>query len=187
MFLAATYLYKVFPKSKFFGRERMTWWDYNDVREVETVCGCFSLVRKEAIEQVGLMDERYFVYGDDPDWCYRFKKNGWKVMFTPDGRIVHYGGQTTSQKARAFRLQLEGSKLVFMRLHRSKAVFPAACLMVALFFLLRVPYWLAVGLFKRKRGGKPIEQAVTYLIGGCYCLTNWKKLLMNREVVEGKL
>ena len=187
MFLAATYLYKMFPKSRFFGREHMTWWGFDEAREVETICGCFSLVRKEAIDQVGLMDERYFVYGDDPDWCYRFRKAGWKVMFTPDGRIIHYGGQTTSQKARAFRLQLEGSKLIFMKLHRSRAVFPAACLMAALFFLLRVPYWLAVGLFKRKRGSKSIEQAVTYLIGGWYCLTNWKRLLMNRDVVEGAL
>jgi len=187
MFLAATYLYKIFPKSRFFGREHMTWWGFDEAREVETICGCFSLVRKEAIDQVGLMDERYFVYGDDPDWCYRFKKAGWKVMFAPDGRIIHYGGQTTSQKARAFRLQLEGSKLIFMKLHRSKAAFPFACLMAALFFFLRIPYWLAVGLFKRKRGTKPIEQAVTYLIGGWYCLTNWKRLLMNRDVVEGAL
>ena len=187
MFLAATYIHKIFPKSKFFGRGRMTWWDFDEVREVETVSGSCSLVRKQAISQVGLMDEIYFVYGDDADWCYRFRKNGWKVMFTPEAQIIHYGGQTTSQKARAFRLQLEGSKLIFMKLHRNKLAFPLACILVALFFLLRVPYWLAVGLFKRKRGGKPIEQAVTYLIGGCYCLTNWKKLLMNREVVEGKL
>jgi len=187
MFLAATYLYKIFPKSRFFGREHMTWWGVDEAREVETICGCFSLVRKEAIDQVGLMDERYFVYGDDPDWCYRFKKAGWKVMFTPDGRIIHYGGQTTSQKARAFRLQLEGSKLIFMKLHRSKAAFPFACLMAALFFFLRVPYWLAVGLLRKKEGKKSIEHAVTYLIGSCYCLTNWKKLLMNREAMEGKL
>jgi len=52
MFLSATYLYKIFPRSKYFGRERMTWWDFDSVREVETVCGCFSLVRKEAVEQV---------------------------------------------------------------------------------------------------------------------------------------
>ncbi|MCK5175854.1 MAG: glycosyltransferase family 2 protein, partial [Planctomycetes bacterium] len=71
MFLSATYLYKLFPKSRFFGRERMGWWDFGDTREVQTVCGCFSLVRKEAIDQVGLMDPTYFVYGDDPDWCYR--------------------------------------------------------------------------------------------------------------------
>jgi len=187
MFLAATYLYKIFPKSRFFGREHMTWWGFDEAMEVETICGCFSLVRKEAIDQVGLMDERYFVYGDDPDWCYRFKKAGWKVMFTPDGRIIHYGGQTTSQKARAFRLQLEGSKLIFMKLHRSKAAFPFACLMAALFFFLRVPYWLAVGLLRKKEGRKSIEHAVTYLIGSYYCLTNWKRLLMNKEVLKGRL
>ncbi|MBN2137852.1 MAG: glycosyltransferase family 2 protein [Sedimentisphaerales bacterium] len=187
LFLAATYLYKIFPGNRFFGREHLTWWGFDEPREVETICGCFSLVRKEAIDQVGLMDERYFVYGDDPDWCYRFKKNGWKVMFDPAGEIIHYGGQTTSQKARAFRLQLEGSKLIFMKLHRSKAAFPFACLMVALFFFLRVPYWLARGLFKRNEGRKSVSHAVTYLIGSVYALTNWKKLLMNKDVLEGKL
>lgn len=186
-FLSATYLYKVFPRSRFFGREHMTWCDFNEPMEVETVCGCYSLVRKEAIEQVGLMDERYFVYGDDPDWCYRFKKAGWKIMFSPDGRIIHYGGQTTSRKARAFRLQLEGSKLIFMKLHASKAAFPFACFLVGLFFFLRIPYWLTFGLLRTKEGKKPIEQAVTYLIGSWRCWTNWRKLLMNRETLEGRL
>ncbi len=49
----------------------MTWWDFSNVKQVETIKGCFSLVRGEAIKQVGLMDEIYFVYGDDIDWCYR--------------------------------------------------------------------------------------------------------------------
>jgi GT2 family glycosyltransferase len=186
-FLGATYLYKIFPGSKFFGREHMTWCDFDEPMEVETVCGCYSLVRKEAIDQVGLMDERYFVYGDDPDWCYRFKKKGWKIMFSPEGRIIHYGGQTTSQKARAFRLQLEGSKLIFMKLHRSRAAFPFACLLVGMFFFLRAPYWLTFGLLKARQGKKPIEQAVTYLIGAWRCWTNWKKLLMNKDAIEGML
>ena len=108
-------------------------------------------------------------------------------MFTPDGQIIHYGGQTTSQKARAFRLQLEGSRLIFIKLHRSKAAFPFACLMAALFFALRVPYWLVAGLLKREKAKKSFEQAVTYLIGTWRCLTNWRKLLMNREAMEGKL
>ncbi len=180
------FVYKVFPKSRFFGREHMTWWDFDDAREVDTVCGCFSLVRKEAINQVGLMDDRYFVYGDDPDWCYRFKKAGWKVMFTPDGRIIHYGGQTTGQMRREFKLQLYGSELIFMKLHRSKAAFPFACIMVALFFFLRIPYWLAVGLLRKKEGKRAIEHAATYLIGSCYCLTNWKRLLMNKEEFESR-
>lgn len=187
MFLDTTYLFNIFPESKFFGREQMSWWHYNDVREVETVCGCYSLVRKEAIKQVGLMDERYFVYGDDPDWCYRFRKSGWKIMFTPDCQIIHYGGQTTRQMARKLRLQLHGSELIFMKLHRGKLAFPFACLLKALFFILRVPYWLAVAIFHKDERKKSIEMAKTYLIGCFYCLVNWKRLLINKEAFEGRL
>jgi len=186
-FLAATYLYKIFPKSRFFGRERMTWWDFDEPREVETICGCFSLVRKEAIDQVGLMDERYFVYGDDPDWCYRFKKNGWKVMYTPDAQIIHYGGQTTGQMRREFRLQLHGSELIFMRLHKSKLAFLLVRILTALFLFLRVPYWLAAAMLRKNERKRSIETAGTYLIGGLYCLAAWKKLLINKEAIKGTL
>lgn len=181
MFLAATYLYKVFPKSRFFGRERMTWCDFDEPMEVETVCGCYSLVRREAIDQVGLMDEQYFVYGDDPDWCYRFKKAGWKVMFTPDGRIIHYGGQTTGQMRREFKLQLYGSELIFMKLHRSRLSFFIARFLTALFLFVRVPYWLVTGMLGKKRGRQSIATAKTYLIGALYCIVGWKNLLMNKN------
>ncbi len=187
IFLAATYLYKLFQRSKFFGRERMTWWDFDDVREVETVCGSCALVRKEAIDQVGLMDERYFVYGDDPDWCYRFKKNGWKILFTPNSKIIHYVGQTTKQMPREFILQGWGSKLIFMKLHRNKLTFPLGCMLAALFFFLRVPYWIAMAIRDKNERGNSIRTVATYLIGIFYCLVNWRKLLMNRKAVKGKL
>jgi GT2 family glycosyltransferase len=187
MFLFATYLYKIFPKSKFFGREKMSWWDYDDVREVDAVCGCFSLVRKEAIEQVGLMNEIYYVYGDDPDWCYRFRQKGWKVMFNPKAEIIHYGGQTTNQMADRFKLQLYGSKLIFMKLYRSKCMFLLASVFTAMFFLVRIPYWLAASVFGKNDKGKSFQIVKNYLLGFVYCLTNWKKLLMNRKEVEGKL
>jgi len=186
MFLAATYLYKIFPKNRFLGREDMTWWDYDDAREVETICGCFSLVRSEAISQVGLMDERYFMYADDPDWCYRFKKSGWKIMFTSGARIIHLGGQNAKHMRREFRWQLEGSKLIFMKLHRSKWSFPLACLLTALFFFLRVPYWFGIALSRKSTRSTSFETAVTYFIGSFRCLTDWKKLLMNRDAVEDK-
>jgi GT2 family glycosyltransferase len=187
MFLSAIYLNKIFPKSRFFGRQRMTWWEFNDVREVQTVCGCCLLARKEAIEQVGLMDETYYVYGDDPDWCYRFKKNGWKIMFTPDPEVIHLKGQTTRKMKREFRLQLCGSSLIFMKLHRSKLDFQVARFLSALFFLLRIPYWFAVAMLCGDERRTSIETIKTYLLGSLYCVGNWKKLLMNREAVEGKL
>jgi GT2 family glycosyltransferase len=187
MFLSATYLYKIFPKNRFLGRERMTWWDFDEAREVETVSGCFSLVRREAIKQVGFMDDTYFVYGDDPDWCYRFKKSGWKIVFNPEPKIIHYGGQNTKHMADKFKLQLYGSKLIFMKLHRNQLGFPLACLLTALFFFCRVPYWFVAAIFDKNGRKKSIQTAKTCLIGGFYCLTDWKKMLMNKEVLEGRL
>jgi GT2 family glycosyltransferase len=184
LLLAATYLYKVFPGSRFFGRELMTWWDFGEVREVETVCGCFSLVRREAIEQVGLMDERFFFYGDDPDWCWRFKKTGWKIIFTPEPQIIHYGGQSTRYMAERFKLQLYGAKLTFIKLHANRFKFIIACIFTALFFLLRVPYWVVAALLSNNNRGKAIRIAKAYLTGFFYCLTDWKKLLMNRDIVQ---
>jgi len=186
-FLSATYLSKIFPKSKFFGREEMTWWDFNNVREVELIIGCYALVRREAIEQVGLMDDAYFVYGDDIDWCYRFRKSGWKILFTPDAEIIHYGGQTVKYMKYKFLFQLYGSKLIFMRLHRNRLQFALSCILVALFFFLRVPYWLTKGVLHKDERKKSIQTAKSYLIGGFYCLVDWKRLLMNKEAVEGRL
>ncbi len=186
-FLYGSYLYKVFPGSRFFGRERMTWWDFNEVREVQTICGCYSLVRTAAIQQVGVMDETYFVYGDDPDWCYRFTKAGWKVLFTPSAQIIHLGGQNTSHMARQFRLQLEGSKLIFMRLHRPRWAFPIARLWTAMFFLLRAPGWVVHGVFRPEDRKKAFYTAGTYWRGGVYSLFSWKRLLMNRDVVGNRL
>ncbi|MGD2094104.1 MAG: glycosyltransferase family 2 protein [Phycisphaerales bacterium] len=183
MFLSATYLYKIFPRSKFFGREQMTWWDFNENREVETICGCFSLVRKEAIEQVGSMDEGYFVYGDDPDWCYRFKENNWKIMFFPDAKIIHYGGQTTKRMAGKFLLQLLGAKLIFIKKHRSRLAFRSACFFTALFFFFRVPYWFLAGIASRDKKRQLLSTANTYLKGGFYCLVNWKNLLISKGTV----
>lgn len=187
MFLMVTYLNKIFPRNKFCGRERMSWWDLDDVREVETICGCYSLARREGIEQVGKLDERYFIFGDDPDWCDRFKKAGWKIMFTPEPKIIHYSGQTTKRMKREFRWQSHGGILLFMRLRRSRALFPFAILLTAAFFLLRVPVWLLASCFARSGRRDARYTAMTYLIGAWFALTNWKKLLMNEKELRGKL
>jgi hypothetical protein len=187
MLLSAIYLYKILPRSRFFGREHMTWWDFNEVREVETIQGCYSLVRREAIDQVGMMDPTYFVYGDDPDWCYRFKKSGWRILFTPEPKIIHYGGQNTSHMAEQFKLQLFGSKLIFIRLHRGRLAFALARLFTALFCLFRAPYWISVGILRKNERADALRTAKTCLTGGLSCLGDWRKLLMNKDAVEGCL
>ena len=189
MFLQSTYLYKAFPKSRFFGREFLTWWDHASEREVQTISGCFSLVRREAIDSVGPMDPVYFFYGDDPDWCYRFAKAGWEIRYFPGANIIHFGGQSTEVRKRAFRLQLAGSQLIFNRLHRSFAAFVRAKFLYALFFLVRAPIWLAKAAIRRdpRLRKADMETAGTCFIGAAYCLFDWKRLVMNRSELEFRL
>lgn len=60
--------------------------------EVEAISGACMLVKREALEDVGLLDERYFMHCEDLDWCMRFRKNGWKILFVPDAKIMHFKG-----------------------------------------------------------------------------------------------
>jgi len=165
MFLSSTYLFKLFPKSKFFGREQMSWWNRNDTREVDVVTGCFMLVRRMAIEQTGLMDEQFFFYGEETDWCYRFRQGGWKVLFIPDAEIVHLGGQSSKQMASQMALQLRGSILQFMHKHHSSLEYSIACILVWLFFTIRVPWWFIKYIFARTQKDYCRMKMLTYLTG----------------------
>jgi len=165
MLLSASYLYKIFPRSKFFGRERMSWWDRNDVREVDVVTGCFMLVRRKAIERVGLMDEQFFMYAEETDWCYRFKETGWKVMFTPTAEIIHIGGQSTKQVRAKTLVQLRLSILHFINKHYGWLSHKIASFLVVLFFGVRVPVWLMVYAFGNDRRRIAAVRLWAYLNG----------------------
>lgn len=144
--LSSTYLYKLFPKSRFLGRERMTWWDRNDVRPVDVVTGCFMLVRREAIDKVGMMDEVYFMYAEETDWCWRFQKAGWQNLFYPEAQIIHLGGQSSKQVRAAMMIQLRKAILFFLKKNRGLLHYHTGRGLVVLFFLLRIPYWYLCGL-----------------------------------------
>ena len=165
MILSSTYLYKLFPRSRFFGRERMTWWKRNDVQEVDVVTGCFMLVRRAAIEQVGVMDESFFMYGEETDWCYRFKQAGWLVMFAPAGEIIHLGGQSSQRIRWEMLVRLRLSILQFMKKHCNWLVYRLACFLIIVFFLVRVPVWTCIGLFSPKKRRQSFDRAKAYLVG----------------------
>lgn len=88
---------RLFPRSRIFGRKELSFWDYASVRQVDWVMGSCFLVRRKSIEEVGLMAEHYFIWGEDTDWCLRFKRKGWYVYFTPETSITHVGSQSTTR------------------------------------------------------------------------------------------
>lgn len=151
LFLSSTYLYKLFPHNRFFGREQMTWWARDDVREVEVVTGCFMLVRKEAIVQVGMMDESFFMYAEETDWCYHFKKADWKLLFTPDSQIIHLGGQSSKTVRPKMIIQLRIGILQFIRKHHNVLYYYSATAMILLWFAVRIPWWGILSIISKNK------------------------------------
>lgn len=84
------FLSKVFPKNSLFAQYNLTFLPEHKTYEIDCPMGAFFLVRKEAIDRVGFLDEDFFMYGEDIDWAYRFKKDGWKIMYHPATKIIHY-------------------------------------------------------------------------------------------------
>ena len=80
------------PWPKTLGRYHMIHWQRDSAREVEVISGCYLMVRRSVIDQVGLLDEDFFFFGEETDWCRRMRDAGWRLMFAPVGEITHYGG-----------------------------------------------------------------------------------------------
>src|SRR5262249_55566663 len=136
--LSSTYLWQLFPQSHFFGRERMTWWSRDDSREVDVVTGCYMLVREGAVDEGGPMDDRFFMYVEETDWCYRFKAKQWKNRFTPDAEIIHIGG-ASAIKLGARRAKVMNCSFVrYMFKHWSKPRAVVGVYMIAFFYLTRL-------------------------------------------------
>ena len=88
------------------------------VQRTDFVGGACLMARRRAIDAVGMLDEGYFMYSEEPDWCWRMQVAGWEVWYTPDARITHFGGQSTRQVRDAMVIALYRSKVRFFRQHR---------------------------------------------------------------------
>jgi O-antigen biosynthesis protein len=84
----------LFPKSRTFGAYNLTYLDPDAVTEVDAISGSFMMLRKEALDRVGLLDESFFMYGEDLDLCYRIKQAGWKIYYVPLTEIIHFKGES---------------------------------------------------------------------------------------------
>ena len=152
-------LSRVFKNNRFLGRERMRWWGRDTEEQVEVITGMFMLARRSAIDKVGLMDEDYFFYGEEMDWCYRFGKAGWKVMFWPGARVIHTGGGNQSSKkipVKAF-VQQNKSILIFFRKHRGLISYFSARFILVILYALRYCFWTLLFFTK------PAEKKELYL------------------------
>ncbi len=90
-------------------------WDLQTPREVEVIKGACLMLRRQALDQVGLLDEQYFMYTEEVDLCFRLRQAGWKLYWLPEARVVHYGEGSSRQVAEMMYIQLYRSKIQFYR------------------------------------------------------------------------
>ncbi|MDT8302795.1 MAG: glycosyltransferase family 2 protein [Sedimentisphaerales bacterium] len=95
-------------------------YDYNHdtQKDVDQVMGAALMVRRSVIEQVGVMDERFFMYYEEVDLCYRIKQTGWRIVYIPEAVITHLGGSSSAQIPVSKRIMVMTSLLKFFRKHR---------------------------------------------------------------------
>jgi N-acetylglucosaminyl-diphospho-decaprenol L-rhamnosyltransferase len=150
------FLRKLAPRSPVLNGFYAGGFDHDEVREAEFVMGACMLVRRSAIDQVGLLDEDFFLFSEETDWCYRYVQAGWQVLFFPGAECVHVGG--ASHGGRLYRENLRGH-LRFLRKHRGRRYAERARRMLLLALRLR-------GRLFRGERGRTYREAAAWLAAG---------------------
>lgn len=127
----------LFPKSKLFGEYLMNYMDEDETHEVAGVSGSCMMIRREVITQIGYLDERFFAYQEDADYCFRTRKAGWKIYYVPRAQIIHFGGQGGSR--------VQPYKSIY-HWHRSYWLYYQKNLAADYFILFNWFYYLAMGV-----------------------------------------
>ena len=163
--LAATYLNKLLPNSSFFNRERLPEVGADLSTLVDVVSGCCFLVRKEVLDRVGLLDEGYFMYAEETDLCRRAHEAGFEVHYAPVGEIVHFGGGSSRLAKRRNLLEFRRSILRYFAKHHGRWQAQAARVLLALFLVMRLPYWMIRGSLSLGPTDEGKRQAANYAAG----------------------
>lgn len=175
-FRGALYRHTIFRYLRIFKNEYEKWlmkgFDYKAQTDVDQVMGAALMVRRSVIDRIGVMDERFFMYYEEVDLCYRIKQAGWRIVFTPEAKITHLGGKSSGQMPVRKRIMMLISLLKFFRKHRSKGVTAAFSCVFKLAILLRNLFDIVTSIFaylfsiitvNRKRQSKSATKIINSL------------------------
>ncbi len=145
-FFKMTGLASIFSNSRKFGRYHMKYLSENETHEIEVLAGAFMMMRNSVLKEVGLLDEAFFMYGEDIDLSYRIIKAGYKNVYFPETTIIHYKGESTKKKSVNYVKVFYNAMILFAQKHYSSR-------MAGWFtFLIRIAIYLRAGLAIAFRG-----------------------------------
>jgi GT2 family glycosyltransferase len=123
---------------------------------IDYVEGACLLVRREAFEEVGGLDEEYFMYAEEVDWCYTMRENGWQVWYHPDAKVIHIGGGSSQNRRPQRESDLYRSRVrLFRKYHGNRATLLLK-LQIYAFTVIKMVYHRLLRLVSRGRYGRPV-------------------------------
>ncbi|MFD2785452.1 glycosyltransferase family 2 protein [Hymenobacter rubripertinctus] len=166
-------LARLFPKSRRFGRYHLGFLSPDETHEIEVLSGAFMLMRQAALAEVGLLDEDYFMYGEDIDLSYRLTQGGWQNYYFPGTRIIHYKGESTKRTSVNYVFVFYRAMVIFARKHFA----PERAGMFSL--LINGAIWLRAGAAVAQRvlvRAAPVLLDAGLMYAGLYFLKNYWEL-----------
>jgi GT2 family glycosyltransferase len=127
----------IFRKSRIFGGQLMADFDHQTTRDAEVLNGWFWMARRSALEEVGLLDEQFFMYGEDIDWCYRFRQAGKRIIFFAGAEAIHYGGASSGNAPVRFYLEMYRAGWQFWHKHHGRMAQAGFLTSIGLHHILR--------------------------------------------------
>jgi GT2 family glycosyltransferase len=129
-------LAKLFPKSKIFGKYHLSYLSENEIHLVDVLSGAFMLMRKSVLDKIGLLDETFFMYGEDIDLSYRIQLGGFKNYYFPETTIIHYKGESTKKGSLNYIKVFYKAMIIFAKKHfpGGKAGIFALLIQLAIYF-----------------------------------------------------
>ncbi len=159
----------LFPKSKTFNRYHLGYLDHDETHQVDVLSGAFMLMRKEALDKTGLLDEKFFMYGEDIDISHRLVKAGYNNYYYPGARIIHYKGESTKKSSVNYVLVFYNAMIIFARKHFSEK--NARIFSVLIHMAVYFRAFLAILARFFRRASWPVVDA-GLIFGGFYYLTH---------------
>jgi GT2 family glycosyltransferase len=149
-------LSNIFPDKKVFGEYQMSYMDENDTHPVAGVAGSCMMIRREVIDRIGFLDERFYAYQEDADYCFRARQAGWKVYYYPEAQIIHYGGKGGS-RVHPYRSIIEWhrSYWLYYKKNLSQDYFVLFNWLYYLLMIIKLAITLIVNIFRSDKYAGP--------------------------------
>jgi GT2 family glycosyltransferase len=148
--IQAVFFDRLFPGLPWFHSRFTNIPDLSRPSQVEVLSGCFLMVRRAALNLVGPLDERFFMYKEDVDWCKRFSEAGSAIVFYPEAKTIHYGGASSSQAPVRFLLEMETANIQYWNKHHSTVAVKTVRVISGIHYGSRLLGWAVMYLLRQK-------------------------------------